>query len=84
MPSAIPLYWFEREDYDFVRRLIPNDNHLPGSFDQWEKSVRNQIAQLQARGITICKVMVDPKEYSAYCEVKGVNPSIATLSRSQH
>jgi len=79
MPTVITFYWFEREDYDFVRRLIPNDNHLPGSFDQWEQSARKQIAQLQARGIKICKIMVYPKEYSAYCQARGMSPSIATL-----
>jgi hypothetical protein len=28
-----PLYWFEREHCDLVRRLMPTDKHLPGSFD---------------------------------------------------
>jgi hypothetical protein len=79
MATAIPFYWFERADYDFVRRLIPNDNHLPGSFDQWEQRARKQIAQLEARGVSICKIMVDPKEYSAYCEFRGMSPSVATL-----
>jgi hypothetical protein len=58
----------ERERYDFVRRLIPDDNHLPGSFDQWEQSARKQIAQLEACGINICKIMVVPEEYIAYAK----------------
>jgi hypothetical protein len=79
MATAIPFYWFERADYDFVRHLIPNDIHLPGSFDQWEQSARKQIAQLEERAISICTIMVDPEEYSAYCEVSGMSPSGATL-----
>jgi hypothetical protein len=34
---------------------------------------------LEARGISICKIMVDPKEYNAYCEARGMSPSVATL-----
>jgi hypothetical protein len=54
MATAIPFYWFAREDYDLVRRLIPNDNHLPGSFDQWEQSARKQIAQLEGGCPALC------------------------------
>ena len=79
MKSAIPFYWFERDDYERVRRLIPNDRHIPDSFDEWEQSAIKQIAQLEARGISIRKIMVDPQEYNAYCEVRGMSPSIATL-----
>jgi hypothetical protein len=81
MAKAIPFYWFEREDYDLVRRLIPNDRHLPGSFDQWERNATKEIAQLEARGISVRKVMVDPREYAAYCGARGMGHSIATLGR---
>ena len=79
MAKAIPFYWFEREDYDLVRRLIPNDRHLPGSFDQWEGNAIKEIAHLEACGISVRKVMVDPREYAAYCDAKGISHSIATL-----
>ena len=79
MTRAVPFHWFEREDYDLIRRLIPNDKQLPGSFDQWEQGANKQIAQLEARGISIRKIMVDPKKYTVYCEVRGMSHSIATL-----
>ena len=79
MMSAIPFYWFQRDDYERVRRLIPNDRHIPDTFDDWEQSAIKQIAQLEARGISIRKIMVDPQEYSVFCEVRGMAASIATL-----
>jgi hypothetical protein len=79
MMKAIPFYWFEREDYEQVRCLIPNDKQIPASFDQWEQGALKQISQLEARGIPIRKIMVDPQEYGAYCGVRGIAPSIATL-----
>ena len=79
MAKSIPFYWFEREDYELVRRLIPNDRHFPGSFDQWERNAIKEIAQLEACGISVRRVMVDPREYAAYCDARGMSHSIATL-----
>jgi hypothetical protein len=79
MMRPIPLYWFNRDDYERVRRLIPNDKQIPDSFDEWEQAATKQIAELELRGVPIRKVMVDPTEYSVFCEVKGLDRCIATL-----
>jgi hypothetical protein len=79
MLRSIPFYWFEREDYERVRCLIPNDKQIPGSFDEWEEAATKQIAELEARGIDIRKVIVDPTEYSVFCEANGLERCIASL-----
>jgi hypothetical protein len=80
MRRSIPFYWFERDDYERVRRLIPNDKQIPGSFEEWEQAATKQIAELEARGIDIRKVIVDPTEYSVFCEVNGLERCIASLA----
>jgi hypothetical protein len=79
MLRSIPFYWFERDDYERVRRLIPNDKQIPGSFEDWEQVATKQIAELEARGIEIRKVVVDPTEYSLFCEANGLERCIASL-----
>jgi hypothetical protein len=78
--KTIPLYWFRPEDYEGFRRLIPNDSHLPASFDQWELKANNQVAQMEALGVGVQKVLVDSTEFAAYCRATGLNPSIAILA----
>jgi hypothetical protein len=79
MTRSIPFYWFEPDDYQQVRRLIPNDKQIPCSFEEWEEAATKQIAELEARGIEIRKVIVDPTEYSVFCESNGLERCIASL-----
>jgi len=78
MTKAIPFYWFREKDYDCIRDLIPNDSHLPASFGQWEQA-NKQVAQIEACGATIRRVVVEPQQFAAYCKRRGIDHSIAAL-----
>jgi hypothetical protein len=69
---------FRREDYETIRRLVP-DAKWADSFDEWSKASEQDIAKLKARGHTAVEVIVDPKEYVAFCHSAGHDHNFATL-----
>jgi hypothetical protein len=66
MPHVAP--WYRREDYVRVREIMDDRDVLPRTFDEWERTAKEQLAELAARGIEITPVIVDPDEFLAYCE----------------
>ena len=70
--------WFERENYDAIKRLI-TDESMPNSFEQWLEAATKQISELTAAGIGVEKVVINPKEFAAWCRASGVDHNFATL-----
>jgi hypothetical protein len=71
--------WFLREDYDAIRRHVPDEPELPETFDQWEHAADKQIEELKALGITVRKAVIDPKQFATYCAACGINKDIESL-----
>ena len=66
--------WINREGYDAIKRFTPNDPGLPDTFDEWLKHASEQIANLEANGIVVEKVIIDPQELATYCRASGIEP----------
>jgi hypothetical protein len=67
--------WFSREDYDAIKGLSPNDPDLPDTFDEWLELATQQVANLEANGVAVKKVVINSQEFSAYCRACGVDPN---------
>jgi len=68
--------WIRQEDYLAMKAVCPDDN-LPASFDQWQELATNEVAELEAKGITVVKVIIDPQELCRWCTAKGIHPNLA-------
>ena len=73
------VIWFRREDYDAIRRLIPNEPNLPNTFDEWLEAATRQVQKLKAPHAVIRRAIVDPREFAAYCNASGVDHSWTIL-----
>ena len=60
------------ENYDMLRRLLPDDPDFPGSFDEWLARTTDLNAKLKATGIMIIEVDIDPQEFADYCRRCGI------------
>ncbi len=65
--------WFLRKDYDIFKRLSQNDSGLPDTFEEWREFAEKQIAEYEANGIAIKKVVIHPHEFAGYCDATGLN-----------
>ena len=73
------VIWFRREDYDAIRRLIPNEPNLPNTFDEWFEAATRQAQKLNVPHAVIRKTIINPKEFAAYCNASGVDHSWTIL-----
>lgn len=63
---AFGVAWFRREDYQRIRE-ISHDQMIP-IFEQWEAKMTKLLAEQQAPGIILEKVIVDPDELLAFAQ----------------
>jgi hypothetical protein len=57
---AIGVAWFRAEDYQRIREI--SDDEMIPTFKEFEAKMVVRLPQLQARGVILEKVMVDPDE----------------------
>jgi hypothetical protein len=67
--------WFRREDYDAFKKLSPDEYNLPDTFDEWEEIANKQVAEIDATGGLVEKVIVNPQEFALWCKASGVEPN---------
>jgi hypothetical protein len=71
--------WINAGDYAAFAQLIPNDPDFPDAFDVWYQQTTEQIAKLEARGVIVKKVVVDPQKFAAYCRASGLKADYTSL-----
>jgi hypothetical protein len=72
--------WFSPSNYDAVRREAEDDLGLPGTYIEWLDLATKEIAELEARGRTVIKVVVVPDQFARYCEACGQKQNAAMLA----
>ncbi len=72
------MWLVRREDYETFRRLLP-DVEWPEAFEQWLQACEQRIAEYDAQGDEVVKVVVDPKKFARWCRQSGVDHNRATI-----
>ncbi len=75
----LPVIWFERKDYEAIKRLMPDEPNLYNSFEEWLEKANKNVEKLEARGFVVRKTKIDPEEFAAYCAKAGQDCNGATL-----
>ena len=73
------LSWFRRQDYDVIRGLVADDPNLPNPFDEWSEAATKELEKLESLGIVVRKAIINPREFSAWCQASGMDHNWATL-----
>ena len=64
--------WFDRKDYRRIRKMAADRDDLPERYDDWLAKTSRQIADLNARGIPVRKVVLKPHQLEVFCRFRGL------------
>lgn len=64
--------WYRREDYDEIRSVMDDGDKFPATFDEREERAKSQMARAAAMGFTLETMILDPKEFTAFCEAENL------------
>jgi hypothetical protein len=67
------------QEYDSFVKAIPNNEHLPGAYDDWIKRSAEEDAHCIANGEVIKEVIVQYEEFAKYCLSTGQHPTYFVL-----
>ncbi len=79
MPRSTIVPWFTPQNYDVIKRAIKIDANLPDTYDKWFNLQTKRIAEIEARGTIVYKVVIDPNEFARYCRASGHQQNGAML-----
>ena len=63
---AIGVAWFRREDYQRIREI--SDDEMHPTFEQFEAKMAERLPRLNAPGVILEKVIIDPDELLAFAK----------------
>jgi hypothetical protein len=52
---------------------------MPDTFEQWLEATSKRIRELEAAGVIMEKVVIDHKQFAAWCLASGMDYDFATL-----
>lgn len=77
LPDGIGIPWYRREDYPAILDLMEDRERLPPTFEHWENGAQQAISQCEARGIAWHRAHIDPKNFRAWCLMRGLHVDAA-------
>jgi hypothetical protein len=82
--------WFQRQHYEAIRRLVA-DKPMANTFEEWLEITTKYVSKMQASGVIVKTVLIDPQQFAAYrraCEVNHVKATLGEFAivaaRKQH
>lgn len=72
-------YVLSKDDFGAMKGLMPDDDRLPVTFDEWLAQTTARNEQLKAGGDEIIEVEVRSDRFAAYCAASGLQRNIDTL-----
>jgi hypothetical protein len=72
------IYSIRREDYDAIKQLVA-DKPWPDTFEEWREADSKIVGKIEARGDIVEQVIVDPKQFAAYCHTSRIDHNETTL-----
>ena len=78
--AAFPIgIHIEAHEYKHFLRAIPNDKHLPPTYDEWLERRLTESQRMLKKGGRLNEVKVDYKGFAKYCRDGKQKPSYVVL-----
>jgi hypothetical protein len=77
----IVIAWYRREDYDRIYSLAPNGGGMEPTFDDWQRFVDGAMPAIEARGVPIKKVIIEPDDFAGWLRAQNLESSPETRAR---
>jgi hypothetical protein len=69
----IGMAWYEREDYEKLKKLFTDGGNLPATYDQWFQKAEDGLAKLRRDGYIVVKAYINPQTFAEWCRIRGLN-----------
>ena len=79
--DSVVIAWYRRKDYDRIYALAPNGGGMEATFDDWQRFVEDFMPAIEARGIFIRKVIIEPDNFAAWLRAQNLESSPETRAR---
>jgi hypothetical protein len=70
--QGVGIVWYRREDYARLKQMFPDGDRLPETFEGWCEKLKEVRDVLTSRGILLRRVYLDPENFPAWCEARGL------------
>ena len=71
--------WFSPSNYDVIRRAGVDNFGLPHAYNEWLRRATSDIADIEAEGKAVIRVVVVPEQFTRFCQARGEPINSATL-----
>ena len=72
VPLGVP--WYLRDDYPALLALFSDPDKLPKTFDAWLRHAETLEQRLEAAGLRVAKILIQPAPFAQWCEERCVLP----------
>ncbi|MGZ5919614.1 MAG: hypothetical protein ACXWJV_07445, partial [Hyphomicrobium sp.] len=78
---GVVMPWFRREDYARIREIMEGGDKWLSDYDAWQARAEKQIKDVEAQGMAVERVYLDPDEFLAWCEKGSHHPDSMARQR---
>lgn len=69
--SQVGFAWFTQEQWQRLTEVADDHSKLDDTFEQWERHALAMLYELQSRGYSVRKVMVDVETLVSWCRARS-------------
>jgi hypothetical protein len=81
MAQQIVRPWFRHDDYETMRKLVPDAPDMTShTFGHWEVQANKEVARLEELGFQVVKVIVDPNKFIDWCKASKERHDFLSLT----
>ncbi|MGC1953600.1 MAG: hypothetical protein WA970_13740 [Gammaproteobacteria bacterium] len=78
----VGVAWYTREDWTELKAIFEDAESLPTNYADWRVFAELSLQALEHQGISAYKVYIIPKEFTAWCQERGLRKN--ALARMQY
>jgi hypothetical protein len=71
VPSAVGISWYKRDNYNRCLSIFDDASVMPDSFEEWLARAENVERQMNAEGLKVVRVYIDPDKFPVWCAENG-------------
>ncbi len=77
----IALTWYEERNYAAARAIMDDARVLPETFARWQEGAEKAERDLKRQGHAVVRAFIDPDNFPAWCQSRGMTRIDATARR---
>jgi hypothetical protein len=72
--QIVGMVWYDSiENYEACLRIMRDSHKLPARYHLWRMKAETGEKSLRRQGKTVVRVVIDPKAFTRWCHVRGLD-----------